>query len=191
MKHLTRDEMEAMIGEYVLNQLSPDESATFEHNLPHYPDIQKECEDAKLVFSKMDEFDMDRAFGTRRAGAIQFIESSLRRQRAPFKGNRTFRFAIPFALIITFFIFYSNSKKNNTSNTVYSPTFIDYERGISKSELDEIYQSDFDTLTDEEIMQLFEGEKLSYPAILEMLEEMNYEQQESFFDFINNIKDKK
>lgn len=186
MKELSRDEMEMQISDYVLERLDEEQKQVFEHNLPLFPDIQKECTNAKQVLSKMEDFDMERAFGTRTAGTISFIEGSLRRQTPRVRGNKTFRFAIPLAIIIAIFIFYSNSKKTKTSTNKYSPSFIDFERGINKSELDKIYQKDFDTLTEDEIMQLFEGTELSYPAILEQLEEMNYEEKQDFFEYINH-----
>lgn len=178
--------MEMLISDYVLDRLDTEQKQLFEHSLTHFPDIKKECINAKQVLRKMEDFDMNRAFGTRTAGTIKFIEGSLRRQTPRVRGNKTFHFAIPIAIIIAIFIFYSNSKKTKTSSKVYSPFFIDYERGISKSELDEIYQKDFDTLTEDEIMQLFDGVELSYPAILEQLEEMTYEEKQDFFEYINH-----
>lgn len=186
MKELSRDEMEILISDYVLDRLNDEQKQLFEHNLSHFPDIKTECINARQVLSKMEDFDMERAFGTRTAGTISFIEGSLRRQTPRVRGNKTFRFAIPLAIMIAIFIFYSNSKKTKTSTNKYSPSFIDFERGINKSELDEIYQKDFDTLKEDEIMQLFDGVELSYPAILEQIEEMTYEEKQDFFEYINH-----
>lgn len=185
MKLLSREEMEMLISDYVLDRLDDEQKQIFEHNLEIFPDIKKECSDAKQVLNKMENFDMNRAFGSRRAGTIKFIEESLRRQTPRIRGNKTFRFAIPLAIMIAIFIFYNNLYKHNSSRYVYSPIFFDFENEISKSDLDEIYQKDFDSLTEDEIMQIFEGEELSYPAILEQLEEMSYDEKQDFFEYIN------
>lgn len=58
-------EMQQMLPEYIFNELTISEAEAFENQLINYPDLQKEVEDSKAVFGKIEKIEFNDEISSR------------------------------------------------------------------------------------------------------------------------------
>ncbi|MFN3270826.1 MAG: hypothetical protein ACK42G_09575, partial [Candidatus Kapaibacteriota bacterium] len=58
-KIYNRKEMEERMPDFIFGRLNPEEKETFERSLSNYPDLQREVQEVREVFHKLDDLDLD------------------------------------------------------------------------------------------------------------------------------------
>lgn len=119
-KELAREQMELLISDYAFNRLSKNENALFEYNLHKFPEISKEIDEIKKVFSKS-SIENYHDYMEKKSKNLNFMVNNKvyekQNNRIKFKN---FRFMLPVLAVIVIFIIARNMQVPNNQDSQFN-----------------------------------------------------------------------
>lgn len=111
----TKNELEQMLPDYVFGRLDDVNKNEFEKCVTEFPELIKEINDVKSVFSKVDKMDLDRILDHKTKNLSVKVNQKLYNKSKVGGNSFLFRYALPVAVVITVaMIYYQNTFKDNT-----------------------------------------------------------------------------
>lgn len=119
--NITREILEQMLPDYALGKLSAEDKDIFEQNIPAYPDLEKELDSFRIMFSRMENVDFDSPLEERTRNISVKVNERLAEKRSKKKAGVILKYISPVAamLVITIGIFLltpGNDNQNINSN---------------------------------------------------------------------------
>lgn len=119
MDHNLYKKLQELLPDYVFGKLNQTDIDFFETNVQLFPDLTKEVEDVKNVFSKFDKMELDNNIAkSSRNIAYKVIEKREQNKNYKYKyssNSYLLRFILPVALFIAIGIFYFQLNNKNTN----------------------------------------------------------------------------
>ncbi len=112
---LTRKEMEEMLPDFALGKLEKEMADEYEMNLPDYPDMMKDVEEARQFFQKVEKMNVDKILDSRTRNLS--IKVNSRRSKAMNLSGFGYllRFGVPaVVMLVIAVIFYNQFSDNST-----------------------------------------------------------------------------
>jgi hypothetical protein len=96
----TKIELEEQLPDYVFGRLDEENSKIFEENVVQYPDLLKEIEDVKSVFSKVEKMDFNNILDIKTRNLSVKVNNRLQKRKSNSSFGYIFKFAFPVAAVI-------------------------------------------------------------------------------------------
>lgn len=107
--------MEEMLPDFALGRLESDKADEYEKNLPDYPDMMKDVEDARLFFQKVEKMDFDKILDSRTRNLSVKVNSRRSKAMSLSGFGYLLRFGVPaLALVVIAVIFYNQFSDSGT-----------------------------------------------------------------------------
>lgn len=115
----TRQELEEMMSDYIFDRLDEKDAKEFDENISQFPDLLKEVDDAKRVFSQIDAMDIDSFIEGKTRNLSVKVNNRMQKRRAKLGNGFLFKYAIPsaFAIALVIFIFQNKGVENTNLTT--------------------------------------------------------------------------
>lgn len=148
MENLNKTQMEELLPDYLFGRLDNETANNFKMNLPNFPEIEKELNNASEVFRKIEDLDMKTAFDKKAINLSVQVNKRLYKRKSQSAKKSFFGYAVPIAVMITLIIVFFNTNKyknidnstlitNNSSKVIDSPA-------ISVNEIQQILEEDIE-----------------------------------------------
>ncbi len=151
---ISRKEIEALLPDYVFNNLGENEKTKFETAIIEYPDLEQEVEDGRELFNRIEQMDFDRILRKHTDYLPEKVVERLQNRNIPIyelqkkKGKWILPAGIAAAAILLLFVFtnrtennekkFINGMENSASTIIQSElcTFSELEMFMLSNELD-------------------------------------------------------
>lgn len=106
-----RKKIEENLPDYIFGRLSKDDIIFFEQNVNLFPDLMKECDDAKAFFNKLENMDFDKVFDEHTKNISVKVHNKMQKIRPVPVWAKISRIAFPVVAIAALFFINSNFTK--------------------------------------------------------------------------------
>ncbi len=114
------NEMLERVPDYIFDRLNSDEKILFEKNLPEFPEVIKEINDAQQVFNRFDSISFDKLIDRKTRNLSVGVNKRLN-QSKPNRMSFIYRFVLPvFSMILLVIFIYAKGNKTITEVSVAS-----------------------------------------------------------------------
>lgn len=97
------NKMQELLPDYCFNRINEEDKRFFESNIESFPDLQKEIEDVKAVFAKIDELDFDGIISRKTRNLSVKVNKRLKKDK-PAVGRSFMKYLVPtFGIAILMF----------------------------------------------------------------------------------------
>ena len=100
MQKLDLHRMQELLPDYVFGKLDNEEKALFEHNLQYYPEIKQEADDAKRVFQRFEQMDVDAFLNSKTKNTSVRVHRKLENRPKRFGKFAMVKYYLPIAAAI-------------------------------------------------------------------------------------------
>lgn len=190
-KQLTYKEIEDLLADYAFGRLNPDQKKLVDNSITNYPELEKEVNEIREVFSKVEKIDLNAKFEdqTRNISVKVMNKLEKKRTRAGFMPKVVF--PTLGVLFIGYLSFFGDVFKPQDKTDVFSKPLIS-EIEISDIETNDlVYFISTDNLLDEETELELIDNKLEYFDLIiddSSIEELtNHLTEEDFNSIIEEI----
>lgn len=115
MEKIDLHRMEELLPDYVFGKLDNEEKALFEYNLQYYPEIKQEADDAKRVFQKFEQMDVDAFLNSKTKNTSVAVHRKLEKRQSKFGKFAMAKYYLPIAAAIALiYVIYTKSDSNNS-----------------------------------------------------------------------------
>jgi hypothetical protein len=156
-REYTYKELQEMLPDYIFNQLTISEAKTFENQISKYPDLIKEVEDSKLVFSKIDKLDITDEISSRSRNLSVKVNQKVKHDPKKEKFRFMTRLVLPtaaLAVIVAMIFLFEDPNFNNETNEIAEQNSFDEIMEFSTSEKLAIIESSIDENLEEAIVSV-------------------------------------
>jgi hypothetical protein len=210
-KILSHKEVEEMLPDYLFERLSEEENKKFEISIKNFPDLEKELEDGKKLFAKIEQFDYKQLLNDKSQYLPEKVVARLEKRNALYQQKspnykKVFLFAaMSLGLIIFMFLYNKNENPetniaiNKNQNQINSKQIESSESNIAENNVAEndIFSDEekeiiaAEILTDENLTDYINNSAdfniqsdLSYLVLLEEIENLD---EDSFQQIMENF----
>lgn len=114
MEKLNLHRMQELLPDYVFGKLDNEEKALFEHNLQFYPEIKQEADDAKRVFQRFEQMDVDAFLNSKTKNTSVAVHRKLEKRPKGLGKFAMAKYYLPIAAAIALIYIVYNSNDNNS-----------------------------------------------------------------------------
>lgn len=115
MQKIDLHRMQELLPDYVFGKLDNEEKALFEHNLQYYPEIKQEADDAKRVFQRFEQMDVDAFLNSKTKNTSVAVHRKLENRPKRFGKFAMVKYYLPIAAAIALiYVVYTKSDTNNS-----------------------------------------------------------------------------
>ena len=109
MEKLNLHRMQELLPDYVFGKLDNEEKSLFEHNLQYYPEIKQEADDAKRVFQRFEQMDVDAFLNSKTKNTSVRVHRKLENRPKGFAKFPMAKYYLPIAAAIALiYVVYNN-----------------------------------------------------------------------------------
>jgi len=94
-KILTYYEVQTMLPDYAFNRLTEEEKKNFEKSITSYPDLQKELEDVKTVFRKVEQTDFEGKFARKTRNLSVDVINKYQKKKSAYSFQNLTKYLVP------------------------------------------------------------------------------------------------
>ena len=114
MEKIDLHRMQELLPDYVFGKLDNEKKSLFEHNLQYYPEIKQEADDAKRVFQRFEQMDVDGFLNSKTKNTSVRVHRKLENRPKRFGKFAMAKYYLPIAAAIALiYLVYNKSDDTN------------------------------------------------------------------------------
>ncbi len=181
-------EMQELLPDYTFERISEEDRVRFESTLPNYPDIQKEIEDVRAVFRRVEKMKIDEKINQHTRNLTVKVHSKMNKESLVSPYYKIVKYLVPIGglaiialMVFGDYVFVPNQSANNVSNIAIEKPFLKLKPGTIDLVLDS-------GLSDEEFVEITNSIKMpNNDNSLSNLAEVYIDNELSIDNIINDI----